>query len=427
MLVQLAAPAVGTALFQVLFNVTDTFWVGRTLGPSALAGVSVASYCVWILVAFGDLIGAGLTAVAARRHGERDPASAARATGTALMLALLLGLLVPLLGIPVLGPLFRFMGASPDVAETAREFLVVQLLGAFPIYGYFVVAAAFRSAGDTRTPFWLLGASVVLNLALAPLLILGWGPLPALGVYGAALTTVLIRLGAFVVGIGLLRRRHGLALAFDAGVARTIVRIGLPTMLTGVLFSLIYVLLTRVTSRFGTPALAALGVGHKVEGVSYMIAVGFGLAAEAAVGQNLGAGRPDRARQAGWLAVRLATALTSCLGVLFLVAPEPLARIFTDDPAVVKAAALYLRIVAPAQLVIALENVLEGALSGAGYTFWTMTWIVAFSVVRIPLAELAAPRFGLAGVWWIISLTAMARALALAALWRWGQWERVRV
>lgn len=132
----------------------------------------------------GELVGVGLTAVAARRHGERDPAAAARATGSALVLAIALGALVGVGGVAGLPAVLRLMEARGEVAVLARDFLVVQLLGAFLIYGYFVVTAAFRSAGDTRTPFVLLGGSVLLNLVLDPLMILGWGPIPALGVYG---------------------------------------------------------------------------------------------------------------------------------------------------------------------------------------------------------------------------------------------------
>ena len=227
------------------------------------------------------------------------------------------------------------------MAELAREFLVIQLLGAVLIYGYFVVTAAFRSAGDTRTPFVLLGASVLLNLVLDPLMILGWGPFPALGVYGAALATVLTRGLGFIVGIVLLYRRGGIRLGWSLPVARTIARIGLPTMLTGVLFSVIYMLLVRVVGRFGTPAIAALGVGHKIEGISYMICVGFGLAAETLVGQNLGAGQPG-ARAAGGMAHGAhrrgaglrARRWSSCSR------PAAIVGVFTDDAAVIRDATL---------------------------------------------------------------------------------------
>jgi putative MATE family efflux protein len=288
------------------------------------------------------------------------------------------------------------------------------------------VTAAFRSAGDTRTPFLLLGASVLLNLVLDPLMILGWGPLPALGVYGAALATVLTRGLGFLVGVVLLYRRGGIRPDWSLPVARTIARIGLPTMLTGVLFSVIYMLLVRVVGQFGTPAIAALGVGHKIEGVSYMICVGFGLAAETLVGQNLGAGQPGRARQAGWLTARMAAVPAAALGVVFLAVPEAIAGIFTSDAAVIRDATAYLRAVALAQLAAAFENVLEGGLTGAGYTLYTMIAVVVISALRIPLADLVSGPFGLAGIWWMLALTAMGRAAAMTALWHWGGWERAR-
>ncbi|HEU5040408.1 MAG TPA: MATE family efflux transporter [Gemmatimonadales bacterium] len=425
-ILRLALPAVGTTLFQVLFNVTDTFWVGRMLGSNALAAVSLASYTVWVLVSLGELVGVGLTAVAARRHGERDPAAAARATGTALWLAMGLGLAVAAGGIAALPAVFRLMQTEGEVAALARDFLVIQLLGAFLIYGYYVVTAAFRSSGDTRTPFLLLGGSVLVNVVLDPLMIAGWGPFPALGVYGAALATVLTRGLSFVVGLELLRRRGGLRTSFQPRVAGTMIRIGLPTMLTSVLFSLIYMLLVRVVGGFGTAAIAALGVGHKIEGMSYMTCIGFGLAAETLVGQNLGAGASGRARRAGWQTARISAVPSAVLAVVFLLLPETLVGIFSTDPAVIHAGSLYLRTAALAQFTMAFETVLEGALTGAGYTFWPMVVVVGLSSIRIPLAAVVAPAYGLIGVWWILALTAMSRAAAMTALWHWGGWERAR-
>jgi putative MATE family efflux protein len=425
-ILRLALPAVGTTLFQVLFNVTDTFWVGRMLGPDALAAVSLASYSVWVLVSVGELVGVGLTAVAARRHGEKDPAAAARAAGTALVLAALLAAAMTFGGVPSVGPVLELMGATGRVARLAREFLVVQLLGAFLIYGYFVVAAAFRSVGDTRTPFYLLGGSVLFNLVLDPIMILGWGPVPPMGVYGAALATVLTRGLGFVAGLLLLWRSGRIRPSFSPRVARTILRIGLPTMLTGVLFSMIYMLLVRVVGGFGTAAIAALGVGHKIEGMSYMICIGFGLAAETLVGQNLGAGRPGRARHAGWLTARIAAVPTACLAVIFLLVPEHLVGVFSTDPAVIDAGSLYLRAAALAQFTMAFENVLEGGLTGAGYTLAPMFAVVSISALRVPLAMVVAPAWGLPGVWGMLAATAVLRAAAMASLWRWGRWETAR-
>jgi putative MATE family efflux protein len=423
---RLALPAVGTTLLQVLFNIVDTFWVGRTLGPAALAGVSTASYALWIIITMGELIGVGLTAVAARRFGEGNARAAATATGTALALAGLLGLLVTVAGLGLIGPLFRLMQTPPEVTEMGTRFLTVQVLGAGLIYGYFAIDAGFRSSGDTRTPFVILGVSVLLNLLLDPVMILGLGPVPRLGVYGAGLATVLTRGFGFLLGIVVLARRGGVRLAFDVGVAKKIIVVGLPVMVAGVLFSAIYILLVPTVRMFGVPALAALGVGHKIEGLSYMMSVGFGLAAGTLVGQNLGAGKPSRARRAGWVTALVASVPTLLLGVLFALVPTTLAGIFTTDAATIADAALYLRATALVQVALAFEEVLFAALAGAGYTFWPMIWVAVLSAIRIPLAPIVAARWGLNGIWILLAITAFGRGVSMAALWRFARWERVK-
>src|SRR5687768_14750785 len=167
--------------------------------------------------------------------------------------------------------------------------------------------------------------------------------MPRLGIEGAAIALVLTRGGAFLVGIVLLSRRALLRMrpaTWPTLVA--IARVGLPTALTGITFSLIYVLLTRTTTQFGTPALAALGLGHRVESWLYMLAVGFGTATAAVVGQNLGAGQAERARRAAWVGVRYALVPAGAMALLMLLVPAQLADLFTNDPAVVAETARYL-------------------------------------------------------------------------------------
>ena len=201
-------------------------------------------------------------------------------------------------------------------------------------------------------------------------------------------------------------------------------RVGLPTAVTGVTFSLIYIFLTRTTTRFGTPALAALGIGHRVESWLFMTGVGFGAATAAIVGQNLGAGRPDRAARAGWMATGYCTLLGVVACALELVFPRQFASLFTTDTAVVAEAVRYLRIAAISQLAVCAEIVLEGALGGAGDTVPPMLTSTALTALRVPLAAWAATRWGSAGIWWVISLTAIGRGLAMVVLWRRGGWKR---
>ena len=422
---RLAIPAVASNLLMTLFFSVDAYWVGRFIGSDGLAAVSTSIFWVWMIVALAEMVSIGLTAVAARRHGERRRDEAASAAGQALIFSVGLGLIIAIVGHLVLDWLFAVMQTPPAVTALGRRYLGAYLMGAPFIYGYFAIDATFRASGNTRTPFLLLATTVVVALILDPMLILGlWGA-PEMGIAGAAVATVSTRAVAFLLGVTLLVRRGMLRFgAFQRATIGAIVRIGMPTALTGILFSVIYIGLTRTTTDFGTPALAALGLGHRIESWLYMIGVGFGAAAAAIVGQNLGAGRVDRAERAGWITTGLASIPGVAAFVLTLAIPEALAAIFTTDAAVIAETALYLRIVAVSQLVLCGEIVLEGALGGAGDTVPPMVVSMSLTAIRIPLAAWAAARWGTAGIWAVIGLTAFARGIGMMALWRSGRWKR---
>ena len=425
---RVALPAVASSLLMTLFFSVDTFWIGTRVGATGLAAASTAVFWIWLLVSIAEMVSVGLTAVAARRYGEGRGAEAARIAGDALVLALVLGTVCGIAGLALLPQLFAMMHTPPEVSALGMRYLGTYFFGAPLIFGFFAVDAAFRAAGDTRTSFLLLSASVAVTLVLDPILIVGWGPVPALGMSGAAIATIATRAVAFGLGLAIVGRRGVLKFGRpDWRILVTISRIGLPTAVTGVVFSLIYVLVTRTATQFGTPALAALGIGHRVESWLFMIGVGFGAATAAIVGQNLGAGRTDRAERAGWISVGFCTAFGVVASIMELVAPEWFASIFSNDPAVIAEAAKYLRIAAISQLGICAEIVLEGALGGAGYTMMPMVASTAITASRIPVAAWAAARYGSAGLWWTIAITAMLRAVAMMLIWRSGRWKRSSV
>lgn len=424
-IVRVALPSVASALLMTLFTSVDAFWVGTRLGPTGLAAVSTSVFWIWMLIALAEMVAVGLTAVAARRHGQRRPAEAARAVGAALIFALALGAGVAVVGLLMLDRAFAVMHTSPEVSALGKRYLTAYLAGCPLIFGYFAIDAAFRASGDTRTPFALLAVSVVAALVLDPILILGLGPAPALGIAGAAIATILTRGSAFILGLVLLTRRSMIRLTGPSDRAIPLIaRIGLPTAATGVVFSLIYVLMTRTTTQFGTPALAALGIGHRVESWAYMVGVGFGAAAAAIVGQNLGAGQVRRAERSGWITTGFASVVGVVAAVVEIIFAEQFASLFTDDAAVIAVSASYLRICALSQAFVGAELVLEGALGGAGHTLPPMLTSTALTALRIPLAAWAAFRWGIEGIWWVICLTATARGIAMMVLWRLGRWKR---
>lgn len=424
-ILRLALPAVAMMACHFTFGLIDAVWVGRLIGPAALAAVSTAGFYMWILLNLGEMVEVGLIAVAARRHGEGFPDRAARAAGAAVWYAMIAGLVVSGAGLALTDPLFRVMTVPADVARLGHEYLTTWLLGGPLVFGFFAIEATFRASGDTRTPMWLLASSVVLSLTLDPLLIAGVGPFPRLGVEGAALASVMVRGGGFLIGVVIAFRRGLIRLASpDWRAVPRMLAVGAPLSLAGVLLSIIYIWLTRFTARFGTSALAALGIGHKVEGLGFIAISGFALSAAALVGQNLGARQEARARAGVRLTILYCLLVTVPTALAFVWIPERLVGLFTTDPGVIDDGSLYLRIIAFAQIGQTFEIVLEGALAGAGYTFWPMLVGTICTALRIPLAAWWSGALGLFGIWLALSLTAIARGVANTAFWLSGAWRR---
>jgi putative MATE family efflux protein len=424
-ILRLGLPAVASTLLMTLFFTVDLLWIGRFLGATALAAATASVFWIWLIISIAELVSIGLTSVAARRHGERNPKEAARVVGEAMLYSIALGCAVTIVGILLLDHLFSVMNIEPEIATLGRRYLGTYLLGAPLFFGFFAVDAGFRASGDTRTPLAILGVSIAVTMILDPILILGIGPAPQLGIEGAAIATAITRALAFGLGVLVLHRRGMVSFGRVRKVTiAAITRVGLPTAMTGVMFSLIYIVLMRSIAPFGTAALAALGIGQRVESWLYTISLGFGAAVAAIVGQNLGAGEIRRADNAGWITVGYVMIPAVILSVLELVIASDFAGIFTTDPTTRIISAEYLRISALSNMFLGAEIVLEAALGGAGTTLPPMLTSTALTALRVPLAIWAAARFGIVGVWWVIVLTASARGLAMTLIWKSGIWKR---
>ncbi len=417
-LLHLGAPAAMAALLQAGFLVVDTFWLGR-VGPVALAAASTAGFMMWLAQTLGDGLASGAGAVLAQAVGEGDPERARRGAAAGLVLAAWGSLVVSAGGLAAVSPVFAFMGTSDEVTTAGSAYLRIILVG-MPAYFLFVwIAAAFRAAGDARTPLALLGVAAAVNLVVDPVLIFGLGPLPGLGVKGAALATVAAWLAGCLWGwrrlarLGL-RPRLG-ALLRPPGESWRALRTGLPLGLEGALFSLIYIVLTRVTTGFGTAAVAALGIGHKLEVFNYFVCAGMGAATTTLVAQNLGAGAPDRAARAAWRALFLTVLPVAGVTVLLVAFPEAAVRVFNSDAGVVAAGSTYALLVGLSQVFMAAEVVLLGAFAGAHWTAVPATLVVAVTAARVPIAAaLVAAGWGVEAVWLAISLTTVVKGSILA-------------
>ncbi len=427
----LAVPVVAGMLMEFALTVTDFFWVGR-LGATAQDAITSSMVVQWTVFASLSIISIGLTALVSRSVGAGDYDRVRFYIRQGLWLAVVLGLVITAVGFAATPPLLRMMKTSDNTLVHAipylRIFFMTTVLFALVETHY----AIFRASGDTRTPMKVAVVAIVVNMVLDPLLILGIGPFPELGVAGAAIATfVAVGIAVAVIGSQMLRGRLGYRVSSpfprrpDFAALGKIMRIGAPISTQQVTFVVVYWFLIAIVHEFGEEAGAAMGIGNRMESFSYLTCYGFSVAASAMVGQNLGAGRPDRAARSAWMATGLAIALTLSISVLFLTIPYQIVSIFSDNEQVRLIAADYLFILGLSQFTMALEIVLEGAFSGAGDTVPPMVVMIPGALARIPLAYYLAFTldWGVNGVWWTLTITTSVKSLVLAYWFTRGKWK----
>lgn len=422
-----AWPMAALGVLRAGFHLTDSFFVGR-LGPEALAALGGSAFGWWVIVLACDLPAVGAHARVARHEGAGDRARIGETLAQGLWVGLVLAALLAL-AYPLRGLYFEVLGFARGSSEHAlgSEYLGAALLGASTLAASAVIGAAFRGLGQTRTALAITAFALVVNAALDPLLIWGIGPFPRLGVGGAAWATAIAN--AFAAGLALwLLSGRGVRLRIHRPERReltAIATIGLPVTASGIGFAICYVVLGRAITSFGSEQMGALGVGHRLEGLAYLVCLAFGVGAATMVGQHLGAGDPLRARESARAAARTASLIMVPVTVALFVLARPLFGLFTDDPATVDAGVLYLRIQVAVLVFMALEEVYLGAFAGAGDTLAASAITFFFTAARIPVAWWLAydAGLGVAGVWLAIAASTAIKGALLWAWWRRGRWQ----
>jgi putative MATE family efflux protein len=431
----LAVPMVLEMVLESLFAVVDVFWVGR-LGANAVATVGLTESLLSLVFAVGIGLSLSTTAMVARRIGEKDPQGAAIAGVQAIVLGLATSLAV---GIPcfIYAPqLLRLMGASGDIVSLGSGYARIALGGSGAILMLFLNNAIFRGAGDAAIAMRLLWVSNIINLILDPCLIFGLGPFPRLGVTGAALATFTGRsIGVAYQFYRLLRGTERIRILtgqirVNLHVLLRLVRVSLTGILQFAIAHTSWIGLVRIVSVFGAAALAGYTIAIRI--VVFLILPSWGLSNAAAtlVGQNLGAKKPERAEQAVWRTGFYNMLFLGSVGVFFILRAEPIARLFTQDPAVVPLAATCLRIVSYGNIGYAYGMVMMQAFNGAGDTVTpTIVNFFGFWLLEIPLAYwLAIPmRLHSNGVYIAIVIAECSIAAASAVLFKRGKWKTQKI
>jgi putative MATE family efflux protein len=430
-IVLLAIPMVLEMAMESLFTVVDMFWVSR-LGAEAIAAVGLTESLMAIVYAVAMGLSTATTAMIARRVGEKRPDGAAAAAGQAIALGVLVSLPIGVAGAIFAPRLLEAMGASPGVVATGSRHTATMLAGNVTVMLLFLINAIFRGAGDAALSLRVLWLSNAINMGLGPCFIFGLGPFPHLGVTGAAVATTLSRglgvaLQAYLLARGRGRVRVRLRyLLPEPATLLTLLRLSASGTLQSTISTASWIGMVRILAPFGSAALAGYTVGMRVIMFAILPSWGLSNAATTMVGQNLGAGKPERAEAAVYRAALWNTAVLGAAGVVLLVLAGRIAGLFADDPEVLSHAAKAIRVVACGFLFYGAGMVFSQAFNGAGDT-WTPTVLnfACFWVWEIPLAWALAHPAGLGpeGVFIAVAVSFSTLAIAGWLVFRRGTWK----
>ena len=431
LIVRLSTPIILSMLMFTLYLAADLFFVSR-LGPDAVAAVSISGNAFFFIFGLSIILGTGGMALIARHRGAGDHERARGVLVQILLATAFTGLLVSLTGWSAAEPYIHAFGGTGASLALGKAYFRIYAISFFPLLLLQVLATCFRGLGDTKTPMAVTFFSLGLNVLLDPLLIFGTAGLPALGVCGAAWAT-LISQG---IGLGIYARllfrgpsRIGpqWTLRPDLPVLARALSIGGPSGVTYFLIAVNMLVVYRLAAAWGTPALAALGIGYRILQSTYLPAVAVSSAMAAVVAQNAGARRPSRIVQALWTGWALTTVFMLLGTALCGLAPSALIGIFTSDPEVMAYGREYLTVLSLGNVLVGTIMALSSVFLGLGKTVPTLV-ASAVDVGLFALLGFTLPHamgWGILSLWWLKLSTASVET-GLIAFWLSRHWLRVR-
>ncbi|MDB4303883.1 MATE family efflux transporter [Desulfosarcina sp.] len=427
----LSVPMVLEMMMESIFAVVDIYYVSR-LGADAVATVGITESLITIVYAIGVGLSMATTAMVSRRIGEKDKRGAGRAAFQSIITGLFVSLLIAVPGIIFAEDLLRLMGAEESIYTSMSSYTAIMLGGNAVIMLLFIINAVFRSAGDAAISFRVLLIANGLNIILDPILIFGLGPIPELGIMGAAIATNIGRGLAVIYQFYLLfKGNKRVRLGFDNirvhfETIKQLIKLSVGGIGQNIIAMSSWIGLVRIISVYGSEALAGYTIAIRIIIFALLPSWGISNAAATLVGQNLGAKQPERAEKSVWMVGKINIVLMGLLSVILILFPSFFIRLFITDDNVVASGAMSLRIISYGFALYGLGMVLVQALNGAGDTITpTKINFFCFWLIEIPLAYLLALQLNVGETGVYYSIVIAESAMTIAALWffRRGKWK----
>ena len=426
-LTKLAIPIMASSFLGTLYNITDMAWIGL-LGSKAVAGVGVGGMFTWLSQGLAAMarMGGQVQVAQCIGRGERDRAH--RFAQAAVQLATLMGMAYAVISLLFTRQMVGFFQLTDPEAQTAA-LAYTKIACGLIVFSFLTLTMTglYTAQGDSKTPFLANLIGLVTNMILDPVLILGPGPFPKLGVVGAAIATVTaqaIVMTIMILGVFIQKKENVLkGISLTAKIPKEylsgICRIGIPTAIQGMAYCAISMVLTRMVSAYGAEAVATQRVGGQIESISWNTADGFAAALNAFIAQNYGAGKMDRVRK-GYRASLWTVGIWGLLiSFVFICFPQAIADIFFHEPKAVATAVGYLVIIGFSEAFMCVELTTVGALSGLGRTRLCSIISITFTSARIPLAIILGGLIGLSGIWWALSVTSIVKGIIFTCTFLW--------
>ena len=423
-LMGLALPIMASSFFSTAYNITDMLWIGR-LGASAVAGAGTGGMFLWFAAGVSVLSRMGGQVHAAQSYGRGDKRRAQYYEAAAMLMAAVSGTVLGTIFCvfaPFLTGLFGI--TDPETIRLAIQYL--RITGGLIIFSFMnnVLTGLSTARGDSRTPLAANTTGLAVNMLLDPILVLGPGPFPKLGVAGAAIATVTAQIISTLVFVCFSVRMQKEKISEKTGMIRLrsvpvryykdIFSVGLPSAMRSTLYCFFSMLLTRLTAEYGAGAIAVSRLGGQIESITWNAADGFGSAMNSFTGQNFGAGKYDRIRKGYRISFAAVVIWGLIITAAFVLMPRPISELFFFEEPVILICMRYLTIVGLSEAFMSVELLAEGAISGFGETRISSAISILLTGSRIPLAILLSRAgLGLDSIWWALAATSMAKGITL--------------
>ncbi|WP_417609763.1 MATE family efflux transporter [Owenweeksia hongkongensis] len=435
-LVSLAWPIIMANVLQTMYQLIDTFWLGR-LGANAVASVSLSFPILFLVLSLGGGLTLAGTVIVAQHKGANNQKKVNYSSSQTVMVIFLISILLAFVGYFSASPLMKFVGAGPEVFQDSVDYFQVSSWGFIFLFMFFVFQSLMRGIGEVFMPMYIVLATVLLNLVLDPLFIFGYGPIEGQGVAGAAVASIITQGLSAVAGLWILfRGSYGIRIEFsqmkpDFKWIKKLFQLGIPSSLDQSSRAAGMTVMVMLVTGYGSEIVAAYGVGARILSLVIVPALGFAMATTSLVGQNFGAGKIVRTEKVANLSAMIALVGLTSVGLIFFFFAEAIIAFFVPgDEQVIRDGALFIKIMAPSFGLLGVQQVLNGAFNGVGMTTVSML-ISIFSlwIVRFPLAWMLSEKTTLSyeGIWWAFPASNLLAAIVAFAYFKSGTWKKRKV